>query len=308
MGLRIQTNMQSINASRNLNAATEANGESVAKLSSGYRINKASDDAAGLAVSEQLKADIRGLNMAKRNASDGISLVQTAEGGLNEIGNILSRLRELSVQGASDTIGDRERGFLNKEFFQLKDEIDRITKSTEYNGTMLLVGDQKGLPESLTNRSNAYPLEIQVGKNWFADVDSPDNRNQTNIIKIDLQNINANTEGEQGLNIGAVDNDSGTRVDNKLDAQKSINTMDDAISKVAGYRAYLGAIQNRLSSTISNLSIQSENNSAANSRIRDTDFADETARYTQTGILKQSGVAVLAQANTSPQAALKLIG
>lgn len=308
MGLRIQTNIQSINSQRNLVNSTEANNSSVEKLASGYRINKAADDAAGLAISEKLKADVRGLNMAKRNANDGISLVQTAEGGLNEIGNVLGRLRELAVQGASDTIGNTERGFLNKEYMQLKDEIDRITNATEYNGTRLLVGDQEQVPESLRNRSNPYPLEIQVGKDYFEEVDGIDQRNPVNIIKVDLQAIKTFTSGDNSLGIGRADEDDGTRVDNKESAQLSINTIDGAISKVAEHRAYLGAIQSRLTSTVANLAIQSENFQAANSRIRDTDFADETARYTQTNILKQAGIAVLSQANQSPQAALRLLG
>lgn len=307
MGMRIQTNIQSLNAQRQLTNATQANDAAIEKLSSGYRINKASDDAAGLAISEKLKADIRGLNMAKRNANDGISLVQTAEGGLNEVGNILTRLRELAVQGASDTIGDNERGFLNKEFFQLKDEVDRITKSTEYNGTMLLVGDQSNLSDNLKNRSNQYPLEIQVGKNHYADVDGADQRNAVNVIKINLEEINANTEGEAGLNIGSVDSGEGTRVDSKATSQTSIDTLDKAINKVAGYRAYLGSIQSRLSSTVNNLAVQSENFSAANSRIRDTDFAEETAKMTQSNILKQAGTSVLSQANQNPQGALSLL-
>lgn len=308
MGLRIQTNIQSLNSQRNLAISTEANGQSIEKLASGYRINKAADDAAGLAISEKLKADIRGLNMAKRNANDGISLVQTAEGGLNEVGNILARLRELSVQGASDTIGNTERGFLNKEYMQLKDEIDRITNSTEYNGTRLLVGDQSNVDESLRNRSNPYPLEIQVGKDYFNAVDNQsDNRNPVNVIRVDLQQFNTFTN-ENGLGLGTADDESGTSVDNKEKAQQSINTIDGAISKVAEFRAYLGSIQSRLGSTVSNLAIQSENFSAANSRIRDTDFADETAKLAQTGIIKQAGVAVLSQANQSPQAALRLLG
>lgn len=308
MGLRIQTNLQSMNAQRTLVNATEANNSSIEKLSSGFRINKASDDAAGLAISEKLRADIRGLNQAKRNASDGISLVQVAEGGLNEVGNILTRLRELAVQGASDTIGDTERGFLNKEFSALKDEIDRINKSTEFNGTMLLVGDQSNLPEELRNKSNQYPLEIQVGKNYLTESDNAENRNQVNVIKIDLQEINSSTDSEEGLNIGSAENEDGTRVDSKAGAQSSITRLDEAISKVSGYRAYLGSVQSRLGSTVSNLSVQTENYSAANSRIRDTDFAEETAKLTQSNILKQSGVAVLAQANQSPQAALRLLG
>jgi len=308
MGLRIQTNMQSINSQRNLVTATEANGQSIERLASGYRINKAADDAAGLAISEKLKADVRGLNMAKRNASDGISLVQTAEGGLNEIGNVLGRLRELSVQGASDTIGNTERSFLNKEFGQLKDEIDRITNATEYNGTRLLVGDQEQVPDSLKNKSNAFPLEIQVGKDYFEEVDGAEARNPVNIIKVDLQSIKTFTDGENSLNLGRADGTDGTRVDEKEASQQSISVIDNAITKVSEHRAYLGAIQSRLGSTINNLSIQSENFQAANSRIRDTDFASESAQLAQTNILKQAGVAVLSQANQSPQAALRLLG
>jgi flagellin len=219
----------------------------------------------------------------------------------------LSRLRELSVQAASDTIGNRERGFLNKEYMALKDEIERITKSTEYNGTMLLVGDQSQVDENLRNRSNQYPLEIQVSKDYYQSVDSKENRNPVNIIRIDLEGINSNL-GEAGLSLGTVDDEAGTRVDNKEDAQMSINKVDSAISKVAEYRAYLGSIQSRLGSTVRNLSIASENFSAANSRIRDTDFAEETARMTQSSIIKNAGVAILGQANQTPQAALRLLG
>ncbi len=307
MGLRIQTNVQSLNAQRNLSGSIEENGKALERLSSGYRINRASDDAAGLAISEKLKADIRGLNMAKRNANDGISLVQTAEGGLNEVGNILARLRELSVQAASDTIGNRERGFLNKEYMALKDEIERIAKSTEYNGTMLLVGNQDNLDPALRNRSNPYPLEVQVSKDFYESVDGTDKRNPVNIIRIDLQEINSGLS-EDGLNLGSTQDESGTRVDNKDSAQMSINKVDTAISQVAGFRAYLGSIQSRLGSTVRNLAIASENFSAANSRIRDTDFAEETARMTQSNIIKQAGVAILGQANQTPQAALRLLG
>jgi len=305
MGLRIQTNMQAMSAQRNLVTSTESNNQSMERLASGYRINKAADDAAGLAISEKLKADIRGLNMARRNASDGVSLVQTAEGGLNEVGNILSRLRELAVQSSSDTIGNTERGFLNKEYTALKDEIDRITNATEYNGTRLLVGNQESLDSSLVNRSNPYPLEIQVGKDYFTTVDDKGQSNPVNVIRIDLQNLNTNTDSN-GLNLGRSTEDGGTRVDSKEGAQQSIGTLDAAIQKVADYRSYLGAIQSRLGSTINNLSVQTENFAAANSRIRDTDFADESARLTQSNILKQAGVAVLSQANQSPQAALLL--
>ncbi len=320
MGLRIQTNLQALVAQGNLNKATMANDSSLEKVSSGYRINKASDDAAGLAISEKLKADIRSLNMAKRNANDGISLVQTAEGGMNEVGNILTRLRELSVQGASDTIGNTERGFIHKEYNSLKDEIDRITISTEFNGTMLLAGGAEGLPDSLTNRSNKPPLEIQVGKNWENTTDGKDasgqfGKNPVNIIRINFDKINTSTAAN-GLNLGnsadeTVDS-TGVYVEgdigqSKLRAQQSINKIDEAIQKVSSFRAEMGAVQSRLGSTITNLSTQNENYAAANSRIRDTDFAEETSKLTQSNILKQAGVSVLSQANQSPSSALSLL-
>ena len=320
MGLRIQTNIQSLNAQRALSITTKQNDESIEKVSSGYRINKASDDAAGLAISEKLKADVRGLNMAKRNANDGISLLQTAEGGMNEIGNILSRLRELAVQGASDTIGNKERGFIHKEFNALKDEVDRITNSTEYNGTLLLTGGIEGLPEEMTRKSNLPPLEVQVGKNWTVFTDSKDaadefGRNPVNIIRLNFDKINTTTTGlglgrasDESMESTGVSMEGGEQNDSKMRAQISINKIDDAISKVSEFRADMGAQQNRLYSTISNLAVQSENYSAANSRIRDTDYAEETAKLAQSNILKQAGVAVLTQANQSPGAALRLLG
>ena len=307
MGFRIATNVQSLNAQRNLTISNEMNNQSMEKLSSGFRINKASDDAAGLAISDKLRADYRGLVMARRNANDGISLVQTAEGGLNEIGNILSRLRELSIQGASDTIGNTERGFLNKEFGQLKDEINRISKTTEFNGTLLLVGNQDEIDDEIKKRSNTFPLEIQVGKNYFESADSQENPNPTNIIRIDFSNVNA-TVNEEGLNLGTAEDDEKASVATKEMSQKSINVLDEAITKVSSYRSSMGAIQSRLNSTINQLSIQAENNAATNSRIRDTDFAEETAKLAQTNILKQSGVSILSQSNQIPSLALRLLG
>lgn len=305
MGLRIQTNVQSINAQRSLVGATQSHSTAMERLSSGFRINRAADDAAGLAISEKLKASLRGLSVAKRNASDGISLVQTAEGGMNEVGNILSRLRELAVQGASDTIGNSERGFLNKEFMQLKDEIDRISYATDYNGTLLMTGEKQG-PEGMTSNSNKQPLEIQVSKNWFKEVDGDKEAPAVDVIRIDLRKMDLTTD--TGLGLGKAATEGGTRVDTKEDSQNSLTVLDAAIQTVSGHRADLGAIQNRLSSSINSLGIQMENYAAANSRIRDTDFADETAKMTQAEIIKQAGVSVLAQANSSPQVALKLLG
>lgn len=323
MGLRIQTNIQSLNSQRKLAASTALNDLSMEKLSSGYRINKSSDDAAGLAISEKLKSDIRSLNMAKRNANDGISMLQVAEGGMSEIGNVLARLRELSIQGASDTIGNKEREFINKEYTSLKDEIDRITNSTEYNGTLLLVGKnprEKITDGEMVGKTNQAPFEFQVGKNWYKGVDAqgiegPFGRNPVNVIRANFDQFDTSTTG-LGLGLGS-DNtveSAGTFVasdnsnDSKLRAQKSISKLDDAISKVAQFRADIGATQSRLNSTVSNLGTMSENFSAANSRIRDTDFAEETTKLTQSNILKQAGVAVLAQANQSPSAAMRLLG
>jgi flagellin len=306
MGLRIQTNVPALTAQKNLAISTDSVTSSMEKMSSGYRINKAADDAAGLAISEKLKADVRGMNMAKRNANDGISLVQVAEGGLNEIQNILVRLRELSVQGASDTISDTERGFLNEEYSQMKLEITRITNSTEYNGTRLLAGEQDNLPDDLKNRANEFPLEIQIGKDYFTEVDAIDSENTVNTLRLDFQKINASVS-EDGLDLGE-DPEDGANVAGKVASQQSLVKLDSAISKVSGYRATLGAIQNRLGSAVANLSTQTENASAANSRIRDTDFAEESSKLAQSQIVKQAGTAVLAQANQSTQGALQLLG
>ena len=305
MGLRIKTNIASVNAQRRLGVQTQAVRDSSSKLASGQRINKAADDAAGLSISENLKADIRSLNQAKRNALDGVSLVQTAEGGLNETSNMLVRLRELAIQSASDTVGATEREFTDKEFVALKDEIDRIANSTEFNGTRLLVGNAD-IGDEIANQEGTFPMEIQVGKDYYLDADALDNNNPVNIIKVDLGNLNAFTDGEGSLNLGRTE--EGARVNTKQDAQQSIARLDSAITKVNEYRAYLGAIQNRLGSTVSNLGIQTENLAEANSRIRDTDFASETAEYTRANIMQQAGTSVLANANSQPQIALKLLG
>jgi flagellin len=305
MGLRIKTNIASVNAQRRLSGSTEALQDSMAKMSSGNRINKAADDAAGLAISDNLRADIRSLSQAKRNANDGVSLVQTAEGGLTETANMLSRLRELAIQSSSDTIGNTERGFVDKEFLALKDEIDRIANSTEFNGTRLLVGNAD-IGSELANAEGTFPMEIQVGKDYFEGVDALSESNAVNIIKVDLGNLNAFTEGDGSLGIGKAE--GGTRVNTKQDAQRSVAVLDQAITRVNGYRSYLGAIQNRLGSTVRNLGVQGENLATAKSRISDTDFAEETAAMTQASILQQAGVSVLSQANVQPQIALKLIG
>jgi len=307
MGLRIRTNVASLNAQRRLGSSTDSLNNSGNKLASGERINKAADDAAGLAISENLRADVRSLNQAKRNALDGVSLVQTAEGGLMETTNMLVRLRELAVQSASDTLGNTERGFLDKEYQSLKSEIDRIANSTEFNGTRLLTG-MKDLPDDMKTGENAFPLEVQVSKDYYNQTDAIDSANPVNLIRIDLQNLNAFSSGENSLQLDqSVAGEELAGIDNKSGAQMSIGRLDQAITQVNEYRAYLGAIQNRFNSTIANLGTQTENLETARSRIRDTDFAAETAEYTKAKILQQAGTSVLAQANSQPSVALGLL-
>lgn len=277
MGFRINTNVASIAAQRSLSIANRNQQNTLSKLSSGTRITKASDDAAGLAISEKLKAQIRSNSQANRNANDGISMVQTAEGGLDEISNMLTRLRELSIQAASDTVGDTERAFTDMEYQNLKKEIERIAQVTEFNGTKLLSG-QGGI------------LDFQIGINNDAFQDR---------ITYDTSRQNAKLEA-LGL--------SDITVANKEGAQTALATIDNAIEAVSGQRASLGAIQNRLQSTSNNLEITNENLSAANSRIRDVDYAKASAENARNNILSQAGTSVLAQANAQGQNALKLIG
>jgi flagellin len=309
MGLRIKTNVSSLNAQRRLGISTEAMASSGNKLASGERINKAADDAAGLAISENLRADVRSLNMARRNANDGVSLVQTAEGGLNETTNMLIRLRELAVQSASDTVGQQERKFLDQEYGALKLEIDRIANSTEFNGTRLLTGKVQ-LPDDMKGNENQFPLEIQVGKDYYASADrlGEDNKNPVNIIRLDLEALNSFASGDGSLQLDkSLAGGDLAGITQKDQAQMSIGRLDEAITQVNGYRAYLGSLQNRLGSTIANLGVQTENLDAARSRIRDTDFAAETAEFTKQKVLQQAGTSVLAQANQAPQAALGLL-
>lgn len=276
MGLRITTNVSSLNAQRNLRGTQLELARSLAKLSSGYRINQAADDAAGLAISENLKAQIRGLGKASQNALDGISMVQVAEGGLNEVSNMLIRLRELAIQAASDTVGNTERKFVDVEYQQLKNEIQRISEVTSFNGTDLLNGT-----------GGIMDIQIGIHNDAFKD-------------RISF-NAGAANSSLEALGINA------ETVASKEQAQVSISAVDDAIVRVNAIRANFGALQNRMQSTISNISIFEENLSAANSRIRDTDVARESAELTKNNILLQAGLSVLQQANNIQNAALKLL-
>jgi flagellin len=277
MGFRINTNVSSIAARRALSVTNSQGEKNLSKMSSGTRIVTASDDAAGMAISEKLKVNIRSLNQANRNANDGISMIQVAEGGLNEVQNILARLRELSIQSASDTVGDSERGFSDLEYQNLKQEMQRISEVTEFNGNKLLNG-------------TGGKLDLQIGTK---------NNDFQDRISYNAEATNATLES---LGIDSLS------VMSKDGAQSSLANIDKAIETVSGQRAALGAIQNRLMSTSNNLQISSENMSAANSRIRDVDYAEATAMNAKTNILNAAGTSVLAQANMNGQNALKLIG
>lgn len=277
MGLRINTNVQSIAAQRSLSQTGNRLGANLRKLATGERITRAADDAAGLAISENLRADIRSMRQAKRNANDGISLIQTAEGSLGEISNMLIRLRELAIQAASDTVGDQERSFTNIEYQNLKDEIQRIAQSTEFNGAKLIDGTG-GL------------MDFQIGIN--------------NDPFLDRIVYDGTATDASLISLGIEAN----AVVTKESAQNSLQRVDDALVKINGMRANLGALQNRLTSTVNNLGISDENLSAANSRIRDVDVASESSDLTKNTILQKAGASVLSQANATPQIALSLIG
>jgi flagellin len=278
MGLRINTNVPSLVAQRNLRMTRGSLDRTLERLSSGSRINHAGDDAAGLAISESLRAQIRGLGQAERNAQDGISLVQVAESAMSEVSNILIRMRELGVQAASDTVGPQERKFLDTEFQQLMQEIDRIANSTEYNRVPLLNGTATSFEIQVGTRNNPNIDRVRLFENGGADV---------NLVAL-------------GLNL--------TSVGDKTSAQNSLSAIDSALSNTTATRAEFGAIQNRLQSVINTIMVSRENLATANSRIRDADIAEETTEMTKNQILMQSGVAVLGQANSSAKSALGLLG
>jgi len=276
MGLRINTNIASQEVQRNLKASNAAQEAEFSKLSSGKRITKSADDAAGLAIANKINAETKGLRMASRNANDAISLVQVAEGGLNETSSILTRLRELSVQAGSDTVGEAERGFLSMEYEQLVQEADRISKTTTFNGKPLLKGE-------------GDMLQFQVGA--FG--------NEDNRIEFDAGQTDASAES---LGI------AGSNIRDKSGALDNLERIDVAINKVSAFRANFGSIQSRLNSTINNLDVAVVNQEAARSRIEDVDVAESTAKLASQQIKNAAGTATLAQANSIGNGALRLIG
>jgi len=286
MALRINYNFESVSAQRNLAGTQNSFFRAIEQLSSGLRINKAADDTAGLAVSEKLKNQVRGLNQAQRNAQDGISLLQTAEGALNETHNILARMRELAVQSSNDTLTNADRLHIQDEVNQLLSEVDRIAASTQFNTIPLLNGG-----------SVATGLQFHIG---------PNNITAANVDELSYTLNNADTTSN-GLSIDSLATAGAQSMTTQGGANAAISVLDTAIESVSTRRGSIGAMQNRLTSTIASLGVASENTGAANSRIRDADVAQAVSEMVRNQILQQSTMAVLAQANQAPQMALQLL-
>ena len=274
MGLRVNTNIASINAQRNTAQITSRLARNFQRLSTGLRISTAADDAAGLAISERLRAQVRSLGQAARNANDGISLVQTGEGALNEVSNILVRLRELAIQAANGSSSTQDKNTIKEEFDSLVNEVDRIAQSTDFNGVKLLDG-------------SATAVNFQVGINTALGID---------VLTVSLSPALATTLGLNTIDVG-----SGG------DTSFAIVQLDNAINSVSQLRGQFGSLQNRLQSTIANIGVTRESLTAAESRIRDVDVAVETAELTRNSILQQASISILSQANAQPQAALALL-
>jgi flagellin len=279
MTISVLTNVASLNAQRNLTGTQNALAASVGRLSSGMRINTAADDAAGLGISENLKSNLRSLAQAQRNANDGISMSQVAEGSMSDMQGIVSRMRELAVQSSNATLGDTERGYIQTEFTQLSAEINRISAVTDFNGQKLLDG------------SASAGLSFQIGIQNTAN----------DRIAMSITQLTTATLGLSALHISAAN------LSTASSAQQAIGAFDKAIQQLSQARAKVGATQNRMTVTVSNLAVAQENLTAANSRIRDVDVAAESSSLTKSQILSQAGLAVLAQANQLPQSALSLL-
>ncbi|CAM4131397.1 flagellin N-terminal helical domain-containing protein [Lederbergia lenta] len=278
--MRINHNIQALNAYRNLSQTMQSTSKSLEKLSSGLRINRAADDAAGLAISEKMRSQIRGLGMAERNSLDAVSLIQTAEGALNETHTILQRMRELSVQAANGTMEDDDRKAVQAEIDQLTAEIDRIADTTQFN--------QKKLLDGAVGATGELKIQFQVGAN------------KDEVLIVEIEKMDA-----VSLNIATATQN--TSVSTAEDAGKAISIFEAAIQKVSEQRSKLGAYQNRLEHTVTNLQTANENLTAAESRIRDLDMALEMTTFTRNNILNQAGQAMLAQANQLPQGILQLL-
>lgn len=284
MPITLLANVTSLTAQRQLRTSQGSLEQSLERLSSGLRINRAADDAAGLGISENLKADIRSLSQAQRNANDGISMTQVAEGAMNEMQGIVGRMRELAVQASNGTLGQTERDYIETEFDELKSEIGRLAEVTEFNGTKILNGDA----------SNGLAIQIGI------------HATSSDRLTMSIGRLAASTLG--GSVAGVPTFIASMSLSSASSARVSLAVFDSAIQKLSNSRAKLGAVQSRMSVSVTNLSSAHENLSAANSRIRDVDVASETANMTRYQILTQAGVAVLGQANQLPALALSLLG
>ena len=282
MGLRINQNTAAVNAYRNLSVTDGQMSKSLEKLSSGFRINRAADDAAGLAISEKLRGQVRGLDTAAANAQNGISLIQTAEGALNESTAILQRMRELAVQAGNDTNTGDDRTQIGKEVTQLTAELNRISSTTQFNTKNLLNGEisSTGFSNGTGNASFTFQIGANAGQ----------------VLNVTVGSMDATTLGVNALNLT-----------DSANASTAIAAIDTALGRVTGQRSSLGAVQNRLEHTVNNLNVASENLAASESRIRDTDMAKEMMSFTRAQILSQAGTAMLAQANQAPQGVLSLL-
>ena len=290
--MRIQTNIESLNAYRNLNNTNRDMSQSMERLSSGYRINRAADDAAGLAISEKMRGQVSGLNQATRNSQDATSLIQTAEGALNESHEILQRMRELTVQAANDTNTEEDIEEIQAEVDQLQEELTRIADNTEFNTKELLDG---------SFASGTAALVFQIGANELQQVD-------LNISSMRAEDLGTGSGAANIDNVNDIDFVDGPDSGIQTYTDQAIQVLDDAIGEVSSERSNLGALQNRLDHTVANLEVASENLTAAESRIRDVDMALEMTEFSKTQILEQAGTAMLAQANMAPQSVLQLLG
>ncbi len=307
--MRINHNLASINTLNQLQRNNDTTGANLEKLSSGLRINRASDDAAGLAISEKMRAQIRGLDQSARNAQDGISLIQTAEGGLSEIHSLLQRMRELAVQAGNDTNTDSDRGEIQKEVNQLTSEINRVSNSTEFNTKKLLDSSVSG----------SAGLTMQIGANGGQTFTITINDMRATALKVSVSGFSGGSvTAGSGLSatykVSGVYSEATTSVaqggldlSSAAKATAAVDVMDDAIKTVSSERSKLGSFQNRLEHVISNLNNSSENLTAAESRVRDVDMAKEMMEFTKNNILSQAAQAMLAQANQQPQAILQLL-
>lgn len=306
MGLEIKTNVTAIKTQRQLSKNNRELHRSMERLSSGQRINKSADDAAGLAVSERVRARLRSLDVAKRNASDAVSYIQTAEGGLNEVTNLAIRMRELTSQAASDTLGNRERSFLDKEFQQLRQEIDRIVETTEFNGAKVLTTDGAEKPIQIFVGASNRGADIEGNAPEFEDGGDPD------VLQIDLSDLQQLTDSmdlitKDDIRLTPDSVDGGAKDLGPAGTEDLMTRLDDAVNSISAFRATLGAVQSRLDSTITNIEVSSENLNAARSRIVDVDYAQETANFAQARILSQAGLSIQAQANAAPEMVLNLL-